>query len=124
MPLYHGSCHCGAIRFEIETVIDRVTECNCSICRKKGILLKRVPPEKFRLLSDENQLGTYQFGTMIAMHHFCKICGIHTFTRPRAEPEMISVNVRTLNDFDITREQPEIVQFDGQHWEAAVASLK
>ncbi|MHB8321358.1 MAG: GFA family protein [Acidithiobacillus sp.] len=36
MPRYIGSCHCGAVRFEIETVIDRVTECNCSICHKKG----------------------------------------------------------------------------------------
>ncbi len=124
MPRYHGSCHCGAIRFEIETIIDRVTECNCSICRKKGILHHRVPPDKFRLLSDDTQLGTYQFGTRIAKHHFCKICGIHTFTRPRAAPEIYTVNVRTLDDFDLAREQPDIVPFDGQHWEASAALLR
>jgi hypothetical protein len=123
MPHYTGSCHCGTVRFEIEATIDRVTQCNCSICAKKGILHHRVPPERFRLLSDESQLGTYQFGTMVAKHHFCKRCGIHVFTRPRAAPELYTINVRVLDDFDLAREQPEIVPFDGQHWEAVVGAL-
>ena len=83
MPTYRGSCHCGAVRFEIDTVIDRVTQCNCSVCTKKGILHQRVAPENFRLLGDGATLGTYQFGTRVAKHHFCTTCGVHTFT-PRA----------------------------------------
>ena len=124
MPRYVGSCHCGAVRYEIDAVIDRVTQCNCSICSKKGILHHRVAPENFRLLSGEQQLGTYQFGTMVAKHHFCKICGIHTFTRPRAAPELYTVNVRTLDDFDLQREKPEVIAFDGRHWEASVSALR
>lgn len=124
MPHYLGSCHCGSVRFEVETVIDRVTRCNCSICRKKGILHHRVRPEKFRLLSDESALSTYQFGTMVAKHHFCKVCGIHTFTRPRAAPDLYTINVRTLDDFDLENERPEMVAFDGQNWEASIGLLK
>jgi len=124
MPRYVGSCHCGAVRYEIDAVIDRVTQCNCSICSKKGILHHRVAPENFRLLSGEQQLGTYQFGTMVAKHHFCKICGIHTFTRPRAAPELYTVNVRTLDNFDLQREKPEVIAFDGRHWEASVSALR
>ncbi len=124
MPRYVGSCHCGAVRYEIDAVIDRVTQCNCSICSKKGILHHRVTPENFRLLSGEQQLGTYQFGTMVAKHHFCKVCGIHTFTRPRAAPELYTVNVRTLDNFELQREKPELVVFDGLHWDASVVSLK
>src|SRR5512147_1285645 len=120
MPRYLGSCHCGAVRFEVETVIDRVTQCNCSICRKKGILHHRVSPESFRLLSSQSELCTYQFGTRAAKHHFCKICGIHTFTRPRAAPELYTINVRTLDNFDLEYERPEVVTFDGQHWEASM----
>jgi hypothetical protein len=33
------------------------------------------------------------------------------------------VNVRVLDDDDPTRENPEIVHFDGQRWQAPVASL-
>ena len=124
MPSHLGSCHCGHIRFEIDAVIDRVTDCNCSICSKKGILHVRVPPENFRLLSGGEHLGTYQFGTKVAKHHFCTVCGIHTFTRPRSAPHLYTVNVRCLDDFDALSQHFEISKFDGQNWEASVASLR
>ena len=124
MPRYTGSCHCGRVRFEIDAVIDRVTECNCSICAKKGILHHRVAPEKFRLLSGSEHLGTYQFGTKTAKHHFCTVCGIHTFTRPRAAPDLYTINVRCLDDFDLASHDIEITKFDGLHWEASVGTLK
>ena len=124
MPHYSGSCHCGRVRFEIDAVIDRVTKCNCSICSKKGILHFRVPPERFRLLSGGDYLGTYQFGTMVAKHHFCTVCGIHTFTRPRAAPDQYTVNVRCLDGVDLARLGCEIVEFDGQNWEASIGTLR
>ena len=123
MPRYLGSCHCGAVRFEIETLIDRVTQCNCSICSKKGILHHRVAPEHFKLLSGEADLATYQFGSRVARHHFCKHCGIQVFTRPRAAPELYTVNVRCLDNYDLQKEAPEIVEFNGRNWEAEVAKL-
>jgi len=123
MPHYHGSCHCGAIRFEIDTTIDQVTRCSCSICAKKGILHHRVPPDRFRLLTPEADVGTYRFGTGVAGHHFCKVCGIHVFTRPRAAPELYTVNVRCLDDYDVDRESPQVLEFDGRNWEAEVGKL-
>ena len=121
MPTYRGSCHCGAVRFEVDAVIDRVTECNCTLCAKKGILHHRVAPGNFRLLSPAQAVGLYQFGTRTAKHFFCPACGIHTHTNPRTAPDMISVNVRTLDDFDLKTANPAIVPFDGQNWEAAAA---
>jgi len=111
------------VRFEIEANIDRVTRCNCSICSKKGMLHHRVPPERFRLVAGDADLATYQFGTRIAKHHFCRVCGIHVFTRPRAAPELYTVNVRVLDDYDLERERPEIVEFDGRNWERSVGQL-
>ncbi|NGM48586.1 hypothetical protein G5B46_03085 [Caulobacter sp. 602-2] len=32
------SCHCGAVGFAIETAPTEVTQCNCSICRRYGVL--------------------------------------------------------------------------------------
>ncbi len=31
-----GSCHCGAIRFEVEGTFEEALECNCSHCSRKG----------------------------------------------------------------------------------------
>ena len=36
---YEGSCHCGKVRYTVETDLARVIECNCSICRRTGTLL-------------------------------------------------------------------------------------
>ena len=39
MALHKGSCHCGKVAYEVETDLEQVIECNCSICRRKGYLL-------------------------------------------------------------------------------------
>ena len=31
---YHGSCHCGAVRYEITTPITYASNCHCGQCRK------------------------------------------------------------------------------------------
>ena len=51
MQKYEGSCHCGAVRFEIETDFPELTMCDCSICRRKNALMVKVHESKFRLLS-------------------------------------------------------------------------
>ena len=121
---YYGSCHCESVCFEIDGPIERVVECNCSICSKKGALHHTVEPSNFRLLCGQKCLGAYRFGTGEATHHFCTVCGIHVFARPRGAPELYSVNVRTLNNLHIQQGSPEVVQFDGQNWEQAVGRLQ
>jgi hypothetical protein len=124
MPWHAGSCHCGQIRFEVEGPIERVVQCNCSICAKKGALHHAVAATGFRLLSGQDQLATYRFGTGEARHHFCRSCGIHVFARPRGAPELFSVNVRTLDDFDLQHDAPEVVAFDGRHWDEAMDRIR
>ena len=36
---YHGSCHCGAVTFEVEAEFTEGISCNCSHCKRKGMLL-------------------------------------------------------------------------------------
>lgn len=124
MKTYHGSCHCKAVRFEAQTDLNRVVQCNCSLCSKKGVLLHRVPPERFRLVSGEEALRLYQFNTRVARHYFCGTCGIHPFSRPRAKPEWYTINVRCLDGYDLEEEKPDIFPFDGRNFEEAVASLE
>jgi hypothetical protein len=115
---YTGSCHCGRVRFAVTAVIDRVSDCNCSICRKKGILHLIVPPERFRLLAGAEALETYRFNTGTAVHRFCRTCGIHPFYTPRSDPDKVDVNVRCLDGVDLSALRVE--PFDGRHWEEAM----
>lgn len=118
MPTWTGGCHCGRVRFRVTADLDGVTDCNCSVCTKKGFLHLIVPPEQFELLSGADQLATYQFNTGTAQHMFCRHCGIHPFYVPRSDPDKIDVNVRCLDDVDIAG--LSIQPFDGRNWESAI----
>ncbi|HTR00623.1 MAG TPA: GFA family protein [Candidatus Acidoferrum sp.] len=119
---YQGSCHCGAVRFEVEAPeAVEVERCNCSICRKSGFLHLIVPFSKFTLLTGDESLTTYTFNTGVARHKFCLICGIKPFYVPRSNPDGIDVN---LNCLDTAPARVTIVDFDGQNWEQHAGALQ
>ncbi len=117
-----GGCHCGMVRFAVLAPdVMEVKECNCSICRRTGYLHLIVDKERFRLLSGEDKLTTYRFNTGTAKHHFCSLCGIKSFYVPRSKPDGFSVNVRCLDDGQVTISR--VTLFDGEHWEEQMAAL-
>ncbi|MGB9149176.1 MAG: GFA family protein [Burkholderiales bacterium] len=99
---YQGSCHCGAVQFEIETDFPELTQCDCSICKRKNALMVKVHESKFNLISGEDSLAEYQFHTKTVRHYFCKVCGIYPFHRKRVTPDYFGVNVYCLEGFDPT----------------------
>ena len=115
-----GGCHCGGVRFRVRVTDFVASECNCSMCTKKGQLHLIVAPERFELLRGGELLTTYSFNTGIAKHRFCSVCGIHPFYTPRSDPDKVDVNIRCL-DGDAWR-RFSIGAFDGQNWEAAFAA--
>ena len=123
MKTYHGSCHCGRVKFTVHTTIKKVVSCNCSFCSRKSALHHRVAPEQFTLIEGKENLTLYQFDTKEAKHFFCNVCGIQPFSHPRAAPNMYSINVRCLDDFDLETAAYEVIGFDGRNWEEAVVKL-
>lgn len=119
---HNGSCHCGAVKFNIEapqTVT--VQHCNCSMCAKTGFVHLIIPRSAFTLLTDKQNITTYTFNTHVAKHLFCKTCGVKSFYVPRSNPDGYSINFNCLetSTFDnITHED-----FDGQNWEDNAARL-
>jgi hypothetical protein len=119
---FTGGCHCGKVRYRVQVEKLEATECNCSICSKKGFVHLIVPASRFTLLQGQDDLSTYTFNTGIAKHHFCRYCGIHSFYRPRSHPDGYDVNLRCLDDDSIDRF--EITSFDGKHWEEQVENIQ
>jgi len=97
---YRGSCHCKAVRFEIDTDAPELTTCDCSICRRKNALMVKVHEASFRLLVGAGALTEYRFHTSTARHYFCSVCGIYPFHRKRVTPDHYGVNVSCLEGFD------------------------
>jgi hypothetical protein len=115
---YEGSCHCARVRFRVTGDLATVTECNCSVCTKKGLLHLIVAPEQFELLQGSDALETYRFNTGTAQHTFCRFCGVQPFYRPRSDPDKIDVNVRCLEGVDLAALPRHA--FDGRNWERAI----
>ena len=113
-----GGCHCGRVRFQARVDLDLLSQCNCSICTKKGILHLPIAVDDFELLRGKNALTVYTFETGVAQHAFCSRCGMHAFYIPRSQPDRITVNARCLDDIDGPSLKPTRF-FDGRHWEDA-----
>ena len=75
----------------------------------------------FTLLSGEDALVSYRFGTGAAEHLFCGSCGVKSFYQPRSHPEAWSVTLNALDDPG--RLEISVRTFDGRNWEQAAAAM-
>lgn len=116
-----GSCHCGAIKFEVDVDPTKGGRCNCSICQKIGPLGAIVKPDAFKLLAGKESIGTYEWGAKISKRSFCKNCGVHCFGEGHLAEvggDFVSVNMNTLDNFDPST--VAVTYWDGRHnnWDA------
>lgn len=95
MKTYHGSCHCGAVKFEVDGEFKEGLSCNCSHCSRKGMLLAFVPKENVRVKQGEDKLNTYLFNTKKINHRFCSICGVQPFGESDGT---FAINLNCLED--------------------------
>lgn len=116
MPTYHASCHCGDVRLAVhkDEPVRHLTDCNCSLCVKKGILHLAVEDSELTFLAGEDKLALYQWRTNTAKHWFCPNCGIHVLNRPRSHPERYSVNARCVDGFEALLATVELRPYDGR----------
>ncbi len=113
--IHHGSCHCGAVRFSVETDFSSLADCNCSRCRRLGWVMQSAPADKFTLEAGANNLTLYRFNTEMIDHVFCRTCGIQSFARGSDGQgnQLVMVNVNCLQN------PPAIDKATVRHWDGA-----
>lgn len=97
-----GTCHCGAVEFQVvlSNGLEKLRRCNCSLCRRKGAIVASVKLDQLKILRGEEKLTLYQFNTRTAKHYFCSICGIYTHHQRRSNPTEFGINVACLEAVD------------------------
>ncbi|QGZ65252.1 GFA family protein [Paraburkholderia acidisoli] len=100
--VFKGACHCGAVKFEVETALESAVRCNCSLCRRRGALMSPMfDANRLTILEGEDALTLYQFNSRVAKHYFCKHCGIYPFHQTRKDPARWRVNLGCLEGVDV-----------------------
>jgi len=112
MPQLHlGTCHCGAVHFKVDADITSGVICDCSICIRKSAIMALIDHQSFSLISGEEDLSSYQFNSLQAIHYFCRHCGIYTHHKRRSG-EGIAINSACLDGFH-KDQLTEITYFEG-----------
>jgi len=75
-PMLTGTCHCGTVRWTFEGMPDSVTACNCTLCRRYGVLwIYDYEGERIEV-SGPTTAYTRKDATKPSLEiHFCPGCG-------------------------------------------------
>ena len=120
---YAGSCHCGAVRYEVDIDIGKGTlRCNCSLCSKARAWFAFAPADAFRLIEGKDALADYQWTPQGRpapnLHYrFCTTCGVRAFAagKDRSGKDIRAIAVSTLDDADPDELAASIKYVDGRH---------
>ena len=103
--IFTGGCHCGMVRFECTADLAMVTDCNCSICTKKGLHFTFVAPKSFQLRAGEENLREYLFNKHAIRHQLCIDCGVDVFARGSKPDgtEVVALNVSCIDGIELAK---------------------
>ena len=73
-----GTCHCGAVRFELTENPEFLVDCNCNICRRLGALWGHVPIGSVTVIAASDATRAYIQGSKTLSTHSCTTCGCTT----------------------------------------------
>lgn len=73
-----GSCHCGAVQWQFDAPVESATACNCTVCRRYGVLW--IYDHENEGVRVQGETKAYIRGRAVEFH-FCPNCGCVTHWR-------------------------------------------
>ena len=111
----------------LDPVAPRLCACQRSVAPAAGVRIRGAFMDLFKVLDGRgdsdalffnreievtgDNLATYEFGSRVAKHHFCKTCGIYPFHQTMRKPGHYRLNLGCVEELDATRLPFEV--FDG-----------
>lgn len=93
-----ATCHCGAVAVWLPAPPAEVTQCNCSLCRRLGVLWAYAAIGSVRFVPDPPPTDTYAWNGRNVDFHRCRSCGCVTHWYPRRRGrDRMGVNARLLD---------------------------
>jgi hypothetical protein len=90
-----ASCHCGAVTVTADAPPNEVTDCDCSLCRRYGVLWAYYPTRAVAVCGPTDR---YSRGARSIAFHRCAACGCVTHWAPvTREEDRMGVNARLFD---------------------------
>lgn len=100
-----ASCHCGAVTLQVARKPRKLTQCNCSICRRYGGIWAYYSRKSVQVDCKADALSVYTWRNGTLEFYRCKNCGCvthHERARKRSDgTDTVAVNVRNMDDPDV-----------------------
>lgn len=110
-PPYRLSCHCGAIKLEVEAELDGLRQCNCSTCRRFGAIHWYVDTKLVHLVDEKRSMTNYVWQEIHEGHCFCSTCGT-SIMRTGYPNGVVSLNACCIEEIDIF--ELDVTQYAGR----------
>jgi hypothetical protein len=92
-----ATCHCGAIKIGVPAAPTEVTHCNCTLCRRYGVLWAYYPIAAVSVNTSGTITDTYGGRSQHVDFHRCRVCGCVTYWFPRdSRRKSLGLNARLL----------------------------
>ena len=92
-----ASCHCGLIKITVAEAPAQVTDCNCSICRRYGVLWAYYPIKDVTV-REGRPTQIYTWGDCTLRFHRCSDCGCVThWSSSDPARDRVAVNANLLD---------------------------
>lgn len=104
------SCHCGAVTLEMQRKPRKLTQCNCSICRRYGAVWAYFQRKSLCVRSGKGALDSYTWRNKRFEFFRCSTCGCVThYQRVRRKEDgsdVSAINIRNIDDPTIIADVP------------------
>jgi hypothetical protein len=100
--MIRAACHCTAVRMEVDPAPRWVYDCNCSLCRRYGVLWAYYQPGQVIVVSGADAMDTYIWGDRELAFNRCRHCGclMHHTALDSDRPRIRGVNARMMPALD------------------------
>ena len=96
----HGSCLCGAVRFEVTEPFVSAGYCHCTRCQRRtgtaASASASIAPGSLRLVAGEELVKDYRPPDGF-IKSFCSECGGALWSRSSDDPDVIAVRLGTID---------------------------
>jgi hypothetical protein len=114
-----ATCHCGAVRVTVPRTPRTITDCNCSICRRYGVLWAYYKASTVKVEAKPKALDRYSWGRKVLNFVRCADCGcVMCWERASPDPKKhMGVNARNFEPDALGSVRMVFLDGADEHWE-------